>query len=109
MLWRAILALALAASPAAAQDLRGHGGPVRALAAGADGRIYSGSFDTRAIVWDGMIAAQITRHHAGAVTAVLPLSEGRFASAGQDGRVAIWGDGPQPIQSEILLHICSTA
>jgi cytochrome c len=101
MLWRAILVLTLAASPAAAQDLRGHGGPVRALAAGADGRIYSGSFDTRAIVWDGVNAAQITRHHAGAVTAVLPLPGDRFASAGQDGRVAIWGDGPQPIQSEV--------
>ncbi|MDP5083977.1 MAG: c-type cytochrome [Yoonia sp.] len=87
--------------PAAAQDLRGHGGPVRALATNAEGRIFSGSFDTRAIVWDGTVATQITRHHEGAVTAVLPLADGRFASGGQDGRVVIWGDGPEPLQSEV--------
>jgi cytochrome c len=84
----------------AAQDLRGHGGPVRALAVGDDGGIYSGSFDTRAIAWAGTIARQVTRHHDGAVTAVLPLQDGRFASGGQDGRVAIWGDGPEPLTSE---------
>ncbi|WJY20365.1 hypothetical protein QTA57_10840 [Fontisubflavum oceani] len=87
------LALLLAvAAPVLAEDLRGHGGPVRALAV--DGsRVVSGSFDTRAIVWDGIVASQITRAHAGAVTAVLPLPDGRFASGGQDGYVAIWGRG----------------
>jgi cytochrome c len=101
MLCRAILVFTLAAFPAGAHDLRGHGGPVRALAAGEDGRIYSGSFDTRAIVWDDAIAARITRHHAGEVTAVLPLPGGGFASGGQDGQVAIWGAGPEPVLSEI--------
>lgn len=94
-------ALALISAPVAAQDLRGHGGPVRALATDAEGRVFSGSFDTRAIVWDGTVATQITRHHEGAVTAVVPLADGRFASGGQDGRVVIWGDGPEPLQSEI--------
>lgn len=93
--------MAVGAGPLAAQDLRGHGGPVRALATDDAGRIYSGSFDTRAIVWDGTFATQITRHHEGAVTAVLPLGDGRFASGGQDGRVVIWGDGPEPLQSEV--------
>ncbi|MBZ8119421.1 c-type cytochrome [Roseovarius sp. LXJ103] len=88
------------AAPVTAQDLQGHGGPVRALAVDETGRIISGSFDTRAIVWDGPVATQITRHHEGAVTAVLPLPDGRFASGGQDGRVAIWGEGPEPLQSE---------
>lgn len=91
----------LTAAPAVAQDLRGHGGPVRALVADTAGRIYSGSFDTRAIVWDGAVASQITRFHEGAVTAVLPLPDGRFASGGQDGRVIIWGDGPEPLQVDI--------
>ncbi len=86
-------------SHAQAQDLRGHGGPVRALALSGD-RVYSGSFDTRAIVWQGGIARQVTRAHDGAVTAVLPLPDGRFASGGQDGRVAIWGAGPEPLQFE---------
>lgn len=94
------LALLLAvAAPVLAEDLRGHGGPVRALAV--DGsRVVSGSFDTRAIVWDGIVASQITRAHAGAVTAVLPLPDGRFASGGQDGHVAIWGRGVDPLSFE---------
>lgn len=94
-------ALALTSAPVAGQDLRGHGGPVRALAIDNAGRVFSGSFDTRAIVWDGTVATQITRHHEGAVTAVVPLADGRFASGGQDGRVVIWGDGPEPLQSEV--------
>jgi cytochrome c len=80
--------------------LRGHGGPVRALAAG-QGLVYSGSFDTRAIVWDGSQARQVTRAHDGAVTAVIPLPTG-FASAGQDGQVAVWGDGPSPLSIDRL-------
>jgi cytochrome c len=92
----------LTVQPLAAQDLQGHGGPVRALVAGADGVIYSGSFDTRSIVWVGTTARQITRYHTGAVTAVLPLPDGRFATGGQDGRVAIWGAGPEPLSAETL-------
>jgi cytochrome c len=43
--------LLLLVSPAQAQ-LRGHGGPVRALAISADGKTaVSGSFDTSAIRW----------------------------------------------------------
>jgi len=95
-----LLAFSFVAGPVTAQDLRGHGGPVRALAAADDGRIISGSFDTRAIVWEGVIATQVTRHHEGAVTAVLPLPDGGFASGGQDGRVAIWGAGPEPLRSD---------
>lgn len=93
-----IAALLLAAQPVAAQDLQGHGGPVRALAVAPGGAILSGSFDTRSILWQGTSAAQITRFHEGAVTAVLPLAEGRFATGGQDGRVAIWGTGPEPLE-----------
>jgi cytochrome c len=48
----ALAALLSAASPATAQDLRGHGGPVRALAA-EGGRVLSGGLDTRAIRWEG--------------------------------------------------------
>ncbi|MCE8008456.1 c-type cytochrome [Aestuariivita sp.] len=91
--------VALIAATAVAQDLRGHGGPVRALAMQGV-TIYSGSFDTRAIVWEGTVARQVTRAHAGAVTAVLPLPDGRFASGGQDGHVAIWGAGVNPLSFE---------
>ena len=89
--------LILLACPVAAQDLRGHGGPVRALAV--DGaRVISGSFDTRAILWNGTLPAQVVRGHTGAVTAVLPLPGG-FATGGQDGQVVTWGDGPDPVTS----------
>ena len=89
-------ALALVASGASAYDLTGHGGPVRALAV-AEGRVLSGSFDTRTILWEGDRARQITRFHEGAVTAVALLPDGRFASGGQDGRAAIWGEGVEPL------------
>lgn len=84
------LALAVA-SPATAQDLRGHGGPVGALALRGD-TVLSGSFDTRAILWDSASATakQVTRFHDGNVTAVAFLPQGGFVTAGQDGRVAIW-------------------
>ena len=88
----AILALALA-WPVAAQDLRGHGGPVSALAA-RSGQVLSGGFDGRAILWDGAQASaqRIERFHDGNVTAV-GFVAGGFVSAGQDGRVALWRDG----------------
>lgn len=91
---RAFWALALAAGcaqPAVAIDLRGHGGPVGALAL--DGNaVLSGSFDTRAILWDSATAQarKVTRFHAGNVTAVAFLPQGGFVTAGQDGRLAIW-------------------
>lgn len=88
-----------AAGIAHAQDLRGHGGPVRALAV-QGATVFSGSFDTRAIVWDGYVARQVTRAHSGAVTAVLPLPGNKFVSGGQDGQIAIWSDGAEPIRFE---------
>lgn len=97
MVMRLAALLVIVALPAAAQDLQGHGGPVRALAV--DGaRVISGSFDTRAIRWDGTLPAQVVRGHTGAVTAVLPLPDG-FATGGQDGQVLTWGTGPEPVSA----------
>ncbi len=91
----------VAAAPA--QDLRGHGGPVGALAAQGE-RVLSGSFDTRAILWDGpsATALRVTRVHEGPVTAVALLPDGGLATGGQDGRVALWaaaGASPARIES----------
>ncbi|CAO4173048.1 c-type cytochrome [Methylorubrum populi] len=86
-----IAALALG-SPARAQ-MRGHGGPVRALAVTQDGRLaISGGFDQAAIVWglDTGTALSVLRFHEGAVNAVAVLPDGRFASASEDGRIALW-------------------
>ncbi|MFN4058031.1 MAG: c-type cytochrome [Roseinatronobacter sp.] len=88
----------LVAFPAHAQDIRGHGGPVGALAMSGT-QVLSGSFDTRAILWDAQDAAarKITRVHSGNVTAVAFLPQGGFVTAGQDGRIAVWdGHSPDP-------------
>jgi cytochrome c len=89
----ALIAVVLA--PARAQ-LRGHGGPVRALAVSDDGRIaISGSFDESAIRWSLArdAAEQVMRFHDGSVNAVAILRDGRIATAGQDRRVALWTPG----------------
>jgi cytochrome c len=93
------LLLALASGLAQAQ-LRGHGGPVRALAISPDGtQAVSGSFDTSAIRWSLVrnAAEQVLRFHDGAVNAVVFLRDGRIATSGEDARIAIWRPGePQP-------------
>lgn len=86
----------LIALPALAQDLRGHGGPVRGIALGGDGqRAMTASFDSTVILWslDTGRALQVLRFHEGAVNAVAALADGRFASAGEDGRVVLWKPG----------------
>src|ERR1700752_3571433 len=90
-----ICLLLLGALPAQAQ-LRGHGGPVRALALSRDGATaVSGSFDTSAIVWSlkTNTARQVLRFHDGAVNAVALLSDRRIATASADARIALWNVG----------------
>ncbi|CAO4142596.1 c-type cytochrome [Methylorubrum extorquens] len=87
-----LIAALLLAVPAGAQ-MRGHGGPVRALAVTGDGRLaVSGGFDQAAIVWglETGAALSVLRFHDGAVNAVAALPDGRFASASEDGRIALW-------------------
>jgi cytochrome c len=77
-------------------QLRGHGGPVRALAISSDGQTaVTGSFDSTAIRWSltRNAAEQVLRFHADAVNAVVLLRDGRTATAGADGRIAIWTPG----------------
>jgi cytochrome c len=81
---------------AAFAQLRGHGGPVRALAISSDGQTaVTGSFDSTAIRWSltRNAAEQVLRFHADAVNAVVLLGDGRAATAGADGRIAIWTPG----------------
>ena len=81
-------------------QLRGHGGPVRALAISPDGsHAVSGSFDTSAIRWSltRNVAEQVMRFHDGAVNAVVWLKDGRTVTAGADAHIAIWTPGkPEP-------------
>jgi cytochrome c len=98
-----ILLVALLATPAIAQgELRGHGGPVRALSITPDGReAISGSFDSSAIVWalERCTARAVLRAHESAVHAVGVTPHG-FVTAGEDGRLAIWArnDLTKPIR-----------
>src|SRR5918998_412898 len=88
----AVIAALLFHLPAAA-ELRGHGGPVRAVAVSPDGRLaLSGSFDQSAILWaiDGGAALAVLRFHAGAVNAVAALPDGRFATGGEDATLRVW-------------------
>ena len=84
-----------ALAPAHAQ-LRGHGGPVRALAVSPDGKnAISGSFDTSAIYWSltRNVAEQVLRFHESAVNAVAIGPNGRIITGGEDGRIALWAPG----------------
>jgi cytochrome c len=93
-----LLAALLLVSDLANAQLRGHGGPVRALAISPDGtQALSGSFDTSAIRWSlpTNTAEQVLRFHDGAVNAVAFLKDGRVASSGEDARIAIWKAGEQ--------------
>jgi len=92
---------------AAQAQLRGHGGPVRALAISMDGTAaISGSFDTSAIRWSlaRNSAEQVLRYHEGAVNAVAMLKDGRAATAGEDGRIAIWRIGEQKPEKVLEGH-----
>jgi cytochrome c len=99
MMFRVLIALTFLlsiASDGAQAQLRGHGGPVRALAISSDGtQAVSGSFDTSAIRWSltGNTAEQVLRFHDGAVNAVAILPDGRIATSGEDARIAIWRPG----------------
>ena len=93
-----LAAVLLAGTLPAHAQLRGHGGPVRALALSADGATaLSGSFDGSAILWSlsRNAATQVLRFHDDAVNAVALLKDGRAITGGADGRIAIWTAGRQ--------------
>jgi len=94
--WAALLVTLPLGMTTVFAQLRGHGGPVRALAISPDGKTaISGSFDSTAIRWSlpRNAAEQVLRFHDDAVNAVALLKGGRTATAGADGRIAIWTPG----------------
>lgn len=77
-------------------NLRGHGGPVKAVHVNpSSGRILTGSFDYTMMLWNGagenaQLLHRLTDHD-GAVNAVAFLPDGKRAiAAGDDGNVALW-------------------
>ncbi len=88
--------LAAVPSEATERNLKGHGGPVKAIVVSEDGtRALSGSFDYSMILWDLTQAKPARLHgfddHEGAVNDVefLPGGE-RAVSASDDGTVGLW-------------------
>lgn len=100
---RAVLGILAASAVSAsvhATDLRGHGGPVRAIVLAGD-EVATASFDTTIIRWNLArgSAREVLRFHLGAVNALVMLPGGGLASAGEDRRIAIWGPkGAEPIK-----------
>ena len=95
----------LLAAPALAQDLSGHGGPVRAVLPLPDGQhIVSAGFDHAVILWDASAgqARAVARWHRGSVNALALLPDGRIASAGEGGRIALWAPGLGAAPAQIL-------
>ena len=102
-----ICLISVLASHGAEAQLRGHGGPVRAIAVSADGTIaLSGSFDTSAIRWSltQNAAEQVLRFHESAVNAVAMLVDGRLVTGGEDGKIAIWRPGAQVPETVLEGH-----
>ncbi|MBL6458288.1 c-type cytochrome [Belnapia sp. T6] len=97
--WLALLLLLAGNAPA--QELAGHGGPVRALAVLPEG-VASAGFDAAVILWEGGRARRVMRWHAGAVQALLALPDGGLASAGEDGRIALWPPGGAEAPARVL-------
>ncbi|CUA89356.1 WD-40 repeat-containing protein [Chelatococcus sambhunathii] len=100
------LTLSLTGAPEA-QELRGHGGPVRAIAVDPAGEVaLTGSFDTSAIRWRlaSGVAEAVLRAHDGSVNAAVALGEGRFATGGEDGRIAIWPAAGRTPERVIVAH-----
>lgn len=103
----ALVAAATLLPGGASAQMRGHGGPVRAIAVTPDGgTVVSGSFDQSAIVWslDEGAARQVLRFHDGAVNAVAVLGDERFLTAGEDGRIVLWRAGAPAPQQVIEAH-----
>jgi cytochrome c len=74
-------------------EMRGHGGPVRALSISADGEnIVSGGLDSSVIRWSFATetADAVLRAHAGGITSVVALPQGWALSGGEDGKVMLW-------------------
>lgn len=86
------LILCLTATVGPAQDfftLKGHGGPIKGIAASSDGTILTASFDNSVGFWRAGTPKWMEAHTA-AVNAVAYLGDGRVVSAGDDYTVRFW-------------------
>jgi WD40 repeat protein len=86
--------------------LRGHQGPIRALAFALDGRLVSGSEDNTARVWDlenPSAAPLVLRGHEGSILALAFAPDGRLVSASSDNTARVW-DLKNPSAAPLVLR-----
>ncbi|WP_416537508.1 MULTISPECIES: c-type cytochrome [Phaeobacter] len=105
-LWAAcaatVLALPAGADPADGDEfttLKGHGGPVMALAVSPEGQVATGSFDNAVGLWSDRTPRWLEAHDA-AVTALAFVDAGRLVTAGDDFALYLWPKGGQ--QAELI-------
>jgi len=102
--WRAAVLAALGALAgvvAQAQDfttLKGHGGPVTAIAVSPSGQVLTASFDNSLGLWQGRVPRWLEGHDA-AVTAAIFTRDGVPVSGSDDFTVRIWGEAPRILGS----------
>lgn len=94
---RWLWALMFAALPVVAEaqeftTLKGHGGPVMAIAVSEAGQVATASFDNSVGLWDGRDPAWLDGH-AAAVNAVVFAGAQGVVSGGDDFTVRLWRDG----------------
>ncbi|ANT63307.1 cytochrome C (plasmid) [Salipiger sp. CCB-MM3] len=94
--------LTLCAAPLAAQGesvpefstLKGHGGPIMAIAVSPEGQLATGSFDNSVGLWEDGVPSWLEGHEA-AVTALTYGPGGTLVSGGDDFAVRVWGETPR--------------
>ncbi|AHD08449.1 c-type cytochrome [Phaeobacter gallaeciensis] len=72
--------------------LKGHGGPVMALAVSPEGQVATGSFDNAVGLWNKRVPQWLEAHEA-AVTALAFADAERLITAGDDFALYLWSQG----------------
>ncbi|UYV36829.1 c-type cytochrome [Rhodobacteraceae bacterium D3-12] len=107
---RWLWALVMVAAPVEAQEfttLKGHGGPVMAIAVSGAGQVATASFDNSVGLWDGRVPKWLDGHAAAVNAVVFVASEGgadqadqaaqAVVSAGDDFSVRLWREATSQV------------
>jgi cytochrome c len=101
-MWRALVLTLALAGPVTAQEffsLKGHGGPIMAIAVSPSGRIATASFDNSVGIWTDGAPTWLEGHTAAVNTVLFPMDKQIF-SGGDDFAVRQWS--PESRVSQVL-------
>lgn len=108
---RWLFVLLMSALPVTAQEfttLKGHGGPVMAIAVSEAGQVATASFDNSVGIWEGRTPKWL-EGHAAAVNAVVFADPKSVVSAGDDFSVRLWRGGKSWVLGEHKGKVTSLA